>query len=555
MKHKILAFATLLMAAFAFTACDDGEDVKEFTEANVTNKTVTVTASLPSATGFGMITEFSANDMLRIVYLKADGTQTGRTQTLRYASGSGSSATFSAAGIAVPNDAATLLAYWDTPTSTINYGSKPTIDNLGDQDGTEDFIKKHTCLAGTTSVGDEGTVALAYKTAVLKLVVEFPEDADTPTLSNTTITLKAKDGAKGYYNKVNISCGQPLEDGSLTASEYGDIVVKPTSIDAAAKTATAYAVVWPKAADNTDVDLTAMIDNAAFLGNFTPSATIQTGKINTVNSTVDFTTREYDLWMSDDAQTISDVSGKVVDAPKWMSLSNGVISIQANTSGSSRKGTMTLDNGRKYTITQIGPDDFKGNWTFYAKRFNASKTAGGNNNTAKVNVTFGEPLKAETLPDTDGTLYTNNIGVRGLYLNTVMSGTVAIDYDAHTVKVGFFLDSREAQPTGNATYPYAVYLPEGAGVNTWGNYTFSPLDYSATYYAWLWFDLSEDMSTLRYVYYGTTQKIGKYYPCGISIATATSTDRSTIKGGSSYDCIYQANYNGSNSEGIYFQKN
>ena len=45
---------------------------------------------------------------------------------------------------------------------------------------------------------------------------------------------------------------------------------------------------------------------------------------------------------------------------------------------------------------------------------------------------------------------------------------------------------------------------------------------------------------------------GKYYICGISIPKATSTDKASIAG--RYDVIYQANYNGSNEESMYFKK-
>ena len=168
-------------------------------------------------------------------------------------------------------------------------------------------------------------------------------------------------------------------------------------------------------------------------------------------------------------------------------------------------------------------------------------------------------MKAETLAAADGKEYTNNIGVKGLYFNTVMSGCVDIDYTARTVRIGMFLDSREAQATGNSTYKYAAYLPEGNSTLVWNNkgYTFAPLDYSTTNYDWLWFNVSSDMKTVSYIYYQKGQKIGKYYVCGISIPVGTSTDRSSLNVGanqSTYDCIYQANYNGSNPAGMYFAR-
>lgn len=66
-----------------FSACDKGEDVKEFKDENATVKALTIEATLPSAQGEGMKTAFTAKDFLRIRFAKADGTSVGRTQILR----------------------------------------------------------------------------------------------------------------------------------------------------------------------------------------------------------------------------------------------------------------------------------------------------------------------------------------------------------------------------------------------------------------------------------------------------------------------------------------
>ena len=228
-----------------------------------------------------------------------------------------------------------------------NYDNKPVVDDLASQDGTEDFIRKHTCLAASAPVGESANITLAHKTAIVKLTVQFPDDADAPSLANTKITLKQRDGSACLINKACLELAEAVTSSEPGASEFGDIVVTPTSVDAQAKTATAYALVWPTSAGFKDVTVGATIDNATFSGLFTASA-IQPGQENAVTSVVDFDSREYDLWMDDAAHTITDVLGNYVDGPKWMALANGTISIEANTSGSIRKGTMTLDNGRKY---------------------------------------------------------------------------------------------------------------------------------------------------------------------------------------------------------------
>ena len=75
---KILCFFSMLALLFS---CSD-EEVTGFSEANVTHRNVTVEATLPNASGFGMKTAMTKSDIIRVQYVKADGTATGRLQTL-----------------------------------------------------------------------------------------------------------------------------------------------------------------------------------------------------------------------------------------------------------------------------------------------------------------------------------------------------------------------------------------------------------------------------------------------------------------------------------------
>ena len=54
MKKILLTFACALSAMAMFSACDKGEDVKEFKDENATVKALTIEATLPSAQGEGM---------------------------------------------------------------------------------------------------------------------------------------------------------------------------------------------------------------------------------------------------------------------------------------------------------------------------------------------------------------------------------------------------------------------------------------------------------------------------------------------------------------------
>lgn len=148
-------------------------------------------------------------------------------------------------------------------------------------------------------------------------------------------------------------------------------------------------------------------------------------------------------------------------------------------------------------------------------------------------------------------------GIKGLFLDAVLDAAAEIDYTAMTLKFGVFFDRRKAQDAGNGVY--MAYLPECAKSNTWANYLFAPGagTFSANDYDWLWFT-STDLKTLKYVFAGAGQQTGNksYYICGISCVKAKSADASTLNVGttSGYDAIYQANYSGSDTEGMYFTR-
>ncbi len=265
------------------------------------------------------------------------------------------------------------------------------------------------------------------------------------------------------------------------------------------------------------------------------------------------------VWTDDEAgsKTISGGSGSVSN--DWLTYSDGKVSWTANTTGRPRTARITLPDATEFSVTQISAEDFKGGWTLYSKLFDPNKTIGKvTTNAYPVALTFGEPLNKETLKDVYGSEHTNNIGVKGLYFNAVMDATVEIDYKSQSVSFGIFLDRRTAQDAGNGRY--VAFLPELNIGNAWGamnNYVFAPGAgvFSDNNYEWLWFSVSKDFSTLKYLYEGSGQKTSKggHYICGISCVKATSTNASTLA--SNYDVIYQANYNNVGSQGMYFTRN
>lgn len=264
------------------------------------------------------------------------------------------------------------------------------------------------------------------------------------------------------------------------------------------------------------------------------------------------------LWTNDEAGSKSVSGGSGNASEDWLTYSNGTLSWTANTTGKPRTTKITLPDATEYSVTQISADDFKGGWTLYSKLFDPNKTLGKGNTLGYASpLTLGEPLKTEKLKDASGTEHTNNLGVKGLYFNAVMDAVVEIDYAGQSVNFGVFLDRRAALDAGGGRF--VSFLPELNQTSGWaaGKYVFAPGAgvFSASDYEWLWFSVSKDFNTLRYVFKDKGQKTskGNHYICGISCVKATSTSATTLA--SDYDVIYQANFNSSDTDGMYFKRN
>ena len=205
----------------------------------------------------------------------------------------------------------------------------------------------------------------------------------------------------------------------------------------------------------------------------------------------------------------------------------------------------TLEAGKVYTAARTAETmasyevaDFTGKWTMKAKLFDPNKTLGKGNTAAYTTTLTFSAAEGEN---------GNNIKIKGLYLDSEVEGKVVIA--GSSVKIGVYVSSKKIYSAGDGKY--CVLLPECSQINTWGKYEFCPSAdqaFSSTNYDWLWFDYSAADKTLKYVYANAGQKSENdaYYYCGLSFVTASETEIT----GSSYDVIYQANYNGSNTEGI-----
>lgn len=528
MKKIIFAIASFAAIVALAVSCEKGEQPSEPVDAAATVQTLTVQASLKPGSGEGMKTTFAADDILRIRFADGSGKQVGRTQVLPKASGEGASATFSADGIAVPNGASTIYAYLDNKSvSAVNYGSAPTQAKFASQNGTLAGAQANQVIMGTSSLsGNNASVSLEYKTTIIKTVVNYPEGV-TPVAGETTVTLSC-----GQINKAGIDLGLSSE------STRGDITV-PAAIDG--DKAVSYIAVWADGLGEGSVF--SNIQSTKYGCDFDADGI---GAGTTCTAELNVETLVYNLIIPDEEYKITGVRGNLKSTSvDWITLSNGTITVAENKTGAVRTGNITLDNDKQYNITQIGPNELSGSWTLITKLFDPNKTLGKGNTNA-----FKAPVTIALAAGENG----NNVLISGLYLDAKVEGKVEINYETMAIRLGVYVSSTKIYDAGNGKY--CVLLPECASTTAyWSGYNFCPKAdkaFSDTNYDWLWFDLNEDYSVAKYQYYGAGQisPNGSYRYCGLSFVKASATAVT----GTSYDVIYQANYNGSNAESMYFKK-
>ena len=519
MKKNIFLFASAIATLLFAFSCTNYE-IEETIDSNATVQTLTVNATLSGGSGEGIQSEITKDDVLRVLFYNASGAATGHPQTLLNTSGEGASATFSADNIAVPGDAATIKAYLENRNvSKINYISSPSKADYTEQGGTLKSAQGLQIISGTGSLGS--TINLSYATSIIKVTASYPEGV-TPDAANTTISLDIN-----AIGEATIGDAITGKTATLTA---------PATVNG--QTATAYFAVI--ASGLKDGNVFSNVGTTKYGTEFIVSGL---KAAQTLNVTEEVETLVYNLVIPDEVYTISGVKGNLKSASDWISLSGGVITVAANKTGAIRKGSIALDNDKVYNFTQIGPGEFAGGWTFITKLFDPNKTLGkGNTNAYKA------PVTIELAEGENG----NNAVISGLYLDAKVEAKIVVDYETMEAKLGVYLSTSKIYDAGDGKY--CVLLPECAGAGSyWANYNFCPKAdkaYSDDNYDWLWFDLDEEYAKAKYQNYGAGQVSpnGVYKYCGLSFVKASATAIT----GSSYDVIYQANYNGSNAESQYF---
>lgn len=279
---------------------------------------------------------------------------------------------------------------------------------------------------------------------------------------------------------------------------------------------------------------------------------------------------EISFWADNSASSRAVDGGQGECSNDVISYSNGTATWTANNSAKPRETEITLPNGNKLTLFQIGVENFKGNWTLLSTQFTNSSGSYVKNPSASTSLVFGEPLSDELLKSGQRQIK-NNLGIRGMMANLVMDAYVDIDYEAAKVRLGLFMDGRKAQliTEGKWKDTYAAFLPE-LSQGEWGNYEFGRTEIGEPDYEWLWFDVSISGGNISAKYLPFTQRISaahsykRDYILGIEVMNFTSenaddaslvrskTHKNTESGQyqADYITIYQANYTGSNAQGM-----
>ena len=262
---------------------------------------------------------------------------------------------------------------------------------------------------------------------------------------------------------------------------------------------------------------------------------------------------EVDIWKSDKAGfrglfgAAAD-EGKTAENGDWLKYEEGAARWTANETGKIRTATLTLSTGSSITVTQLDGQDFVGSWTLKSRLFNKNGSVPD-----KPKGTTGACSSAVTItavsnkPDTlDG--HANAFELSGLYLDAKMKVAFDIDYDKKVAKMGLFFDRRTTQLAKAGVY--CAFIPELEG-SRWGNYNFAPATFGVNdcNYEWMWC-ISEDFNTFRYKPHTQHVLSGKsdLMLIGISIVVGPNSNPAAL--GTEYDTIYQANFNGSDTEGL-----
>jgi len=504
MYKKIL---TIFALAASLLACNKVENEVVAPENGAKTLTITATLGDPAtrlsyseATDGSYKARFNNDDVVWAYFAKADNSVAGPVTKLaidpKSISFDGKTACFRQPAVSIPEGSTKIIAYLANTANTTNFdGGDDIVSDISSQANLTAALNNQVIygavdfkdLTSTNPDALAASIPFSYKTSLLKFSLALPEGTEVDPKAAVSVNLTSGK----IHNKLHISGGV-----LGTKSEEGDLNLGATVANGVV---TAYAAVW--AADDLNSKIFVTIDKDSFLADFKPSATIAAGKAYTVERAVTKVSMET-KWIADEAGSVEFPNGGAAAVTEgFLSYADGKISWTKNETGKPRSAKLVFANGSTFEALQIGPADFKGAWTFTTKVFaQAGSFVPAKDPYTFGDVTLGEPRNTEALVAPDGKTYTNNIGVKGLFFDTVLDACLDIDYEAKTLRMGLFLDTRDGigqQVNGK----YATYFPGLAtkSATAWGKpWLFTETELGDPDYVWMWFKISEDFNTIIY---------------------------------------------------------
>ena len=479
------------------------------------------------------------------------------------------SANFVAGSVTVPAGATHVYVFFANGGTDITYADSVTV-NLATQADFAAANKKHliggivpiSSLTENDSQFTISSVPLEYYTSLVKFDLTLPvgdtlKAGATPYVEVTgpgvidVLKIFGKAGTIGY-NLGKVTLNTPaIKDDTNKLTVYGIMV-------AGANYTASKVTIWD--------------GSVSYVADFAPTVSLVGGKAYTAARTLVRGAVTIDKWVPDEAGSLDWTTTGVTSDADWLTFAENKLNWAANTTGSKRTASATDSHGDKYIITQIGANEFTGNWKLTCKIFSKNSFVAASDPGTKTGITIGAPILGETLVDVDGKSYTNQIGVRGLYYDAVMDATADIDYEAKTIRVGMFLDARnnaQAVSNGVSGYNYACFLPgmgTKSGTTLWTSpWNFVQPDLSNTYetdYTWLWFTVSEDLKTLHYnpnteatmQTLNTSAAGSASQICAITVAISKSANVTAADVRTDWDVVYQGNAYSGKPGGLLFEK-
>lgn len=567
MYKKIL---TIFALAASLLACNKVENEVVAPENGAKTLTITATLGDPAtrlsyseATDGSYKASFNNDDVVWAYFAKADNSVAGPVTKLaidpKSISFDGKTACFRQPAVSIPEGSTKIIAYLANTANTTNFdGGDDIVSDISSQANLTAALNNQVIygavdfkdLTSTNPDALAASIPFSYKTSLLKFSLALPEGTEVDPKAAVSVNLTSGK----IHNKLHIS------GGVLGAkSEEGELKLGATVANGMVSAA---AAVW--AADDLNSKIFVNIGEDTFIADFKPAASIVAGKVYTVERTLAKVSMA-SQWISDEAGSVDfPDGGSAAVTEGFLSYANGKISWTKNETGKPRSAKLIFANGSTFEAVQIGPDSFKGDWSFTTKIFASTGASAKAADPGVMSVTFVDPLKPATLKDVDGVEHTNNIGLKGLFFDTILDACVDINYEAKTVRIGFFLDARDG--SGQAVNgKYAAYVP-GIATRTDKAWS-SPWQYAETElgdpdYVWFWFSVSEDFNTIQYTnrtentpveFQTLTQYLNKTMNqiCAISVVLSDTNvfNHSTVsttgnKGIGVYSNVFQCNPKG-----------